>query len=103
MRAEATAALLEALAQLAVIVDLAVVDELQIPVGAGHRLMPAGDVDDAEPAHAQAGDGIGVDAAVVGSAMADRVAHPPEQRFASLGRKVETDVTGDAAHGRARL
>src|SRR5690606_5442302 len=47
---ERVAASLVTLPQLGTVVDLAVADELKLPVGAADRLMPAFEVDDAEPA-----------------------------------------------------
>ncbi len=50
-RAEAVAAGLQLGPQLGVVVDLAVEDDLDRTVLVGHRLVPPGEVDDAQPAH----------------------------------------------------
>ena len=64
-----------------VVVDFAVEHDRKAAVGGVHRLMAAGDVDDAEPPHAEAEVAIDEDAAIVGSAMADDVALRLNDRF----------------------
>jgi hypothetical protein len=68
-----------------VVVDLAVVDELQRAVGARHGLRAVGEVDDAQPAVAE-GDARAVVGALderagaVGAAVGEHVAHARERR-----------------------
>src|SRR5674536_397038 len=85
----------ELVAQLAVVVDLAVVDEPDGVVLVGDGLMAPGAVDDAEPAvaeaHVRALEGTGV----VGSAVHERRCHAPEEL--PVGRAGESE---DAAHAR---
>src|ERR1044072_6767225 len=61
-----------------VIVDLAVVDDLKRAIPVDHRLMPRGDVDDAQAAVAETDIRVNEDPRFVGSAMRDHVAHPLE-------------------------
>ena len=88
--AEAVAGAFEPAAQLAEVVDLAVEDDPDRAVFVGHRLMPAGQVDDRQPpmaqGHARRGfparlraEAGGVDALVVRPAMREHVDHPPER------------------------
>ena len=58
------------------VVDLAVEDDRVAAVLGEDRLVTAGDVDDAEAAHAEAEVAVGEHAAVVGPAMDDGVALP---------------------------
>ena len=75
---------LELRPQLGVVVDLAVEDELDRPVLVRHRLVGAvREVDDREPARAEADAPVGGDpgARAVGAAMGERVAHPRDVRL----------------------
>jgi hypothetical protein len=85
--------------ELAEVVDLAVVDEVQPAVRGRHRLAARRDVDDAESAHPEArGVGFAV-AQAIWTAMDQAVRHRLQQR--SRPRTVEA---GNAAHlGEARL
>ena len=67
-------AALELAAQRGMIDDLAVEHDRMAAVGAEDRLVSAGDVDDAEPAHAEAEVAVDQIAGIVGSAMAQAVA-----------------------------
>ena len=60
--------------------------------------MAGGEIDDAEPPHADAAAAIDVDALVVGAAMADLVAHRVHAR--TLGGLIEEDEAGNTAHRR---
>ena len=71
----------ELLPQLLVVVDLAVEDHLQVAVFVRDRLVPAGEVDDAEPTHAEPEATFDEGAPVVGPPMPDGVAHPPDLRL----------------------
>ena len=64
-------AALELAAKFGMIEDLAVEDDRVARVGAEDRLVPAFDVDDAEPAHPEAEIAVGEIAGVVGTAMAN--------------------------------
>jgi hypothetical protein len=71
---EHTAERLQLAPQVTEIVDLAVEDQRVAAVGRVEGLMPAFDVDDAQPAHPEAEVAIGHHALVVGAAVQDRVA-----------------------------
>ena len=62
------------LADLAVIVDLAVEDDHEAAVGAVHRLVPAGDVEDREPTHPEPEAAVDERPALVRPAVEDGVA-----------------------------
>ena len=80
-------------AQLGVVVDLAVVDDDHRPVGVGHRLRAAGDVEDRQPAVPEAHAVADEEAVAVRPAVHDRVGHRPHERgVAEAGRPC------DAAH-----
>ena len=84
--------------QLAVVVDLAVEYDRVRAVFGGHRLPPAREVDDAEPAHPEA-DGTGDEAAfVVRPTMTNRAAHRPDQGGIDGALGVPVDDAYDAAH-----
>ena len=76
-------AALELAAQLGMIEDLAVEDDRVAAVGAEDRLVAALDVDDAEPAHAEAEIAVDEIAGIVGAAMANRVAGGGDARPAA--------------------
>ena len=78
-----------------VIVDLAVEHDQDVAVLVRDRLVPAGQVDDAEPPHAEADPALDERAPVVRAAMADRVAHPADL---GLGDVSGADRPHDAAH-----
>ena len=83
-------------AQRFVVVDLAVEhDDCTLPSSLRHRLMAARQVDDAEPAHAEADAALDERAPVVGPAVADGVAHP---LHFGLGDGSGPDRPYDAAH-----
>ena len=95
VRAEGVAGGLELGAQLAVVVDLAVVDEPDGLVLVGHGLVPALAVDDAQAAVTEA-DGRRLEGAgVIGAAVHDGGGHAPEKL--PVGRAGEAE---DAAHER---
>ena len=66
------AGLFEGGTEIGVIEDLAVIGDPEGAVFVGHGLVAAGDIDDAEAAVAQGGEGIAVVAGAVRAAMADR-------------------------------
>src|SRR2546423_4390246 len=87
----------ELLAQFAVVVDLAVKYEPLTAIAVVHWLVPAFDLEDRQPAHAQADAATKIEAIVVGTAMTDRVGHPLKQA-AIDGRIVGAHNSSYAAH-----
>jgi hypothetical protein len=86
-------------AQLAVVVDLAVQDDVQAAVLVGDRLVAALDVDDRQAPAAETGRTPDVEALVVGTAVRDRRGH----RAQLLEPCPPTaDLTADAAQGGLR-
>ena len=65
-------------AQLPVVVDLAVEDHANRAVFVADRLVAAGKVDDAQPAHAERRAVADEHALVVWAAVTDDVTHPPQ-------------------------
>jgi hypothetical protein len=63
------------LAIVGVVVDLAVVNDLQRPVLIRHRLMPGRDVDDAQTTMTETDAPINKQTSIIRSAMRDYVAH----------------------------
>ena len=95
--AEDDAVPLEAGAQFAEIVDLAVEADDDPPAGVGHGLRAGGrQVEDGEAHVRQSGGGVMPLAAAVRAAMPLGAVHPPE-----LTRLETPDISGDAAHGQA--
>src|SRR6476661_7436132 len=72
---ERVAASVEVFPQFLVIVDLAVENDPFFSVGAVHRLMPAGQVDDRQPAHREACSAVKIKSVVIRSAMTYRSVH----------------------------
>ena len=77
-RPEGVAVALQDAAKLPVVVDLAVEDDPALAVRARHRLVPALEVNDAEPPHAERPAGKGVDPLVVRAPVRQRSAHRRE-------------------------
>ena len=84
----------ELLAQVEVVVDLAVVGDRVAPVGGVHRLLAVRDVDDRQPAVRQPARAAGDDPLAVRPPVLLAVVHPLQQRVVG----VESVVAGDAAH-----
>ena len=84
----------ELLAQVEVVVDLAVVRDRVATVGGVHRLLAVRDVDDRQPPVGQAARAARDDALTVRAAVLLAVVHPLQQRVVG----VESVVAGDAAH-----
>src|ERR1035438_3469332 len=63
-------------AQFREVVDLSVEDHPDCPVFVVNGLLPAGQVNDAEPAHTQPHRTLRVDPFIIGPAVNDRLAHP---------------------------
>ncbi len=78
---ERVAALLEILAQLPVVVDLAVADHPDRPVGIQQRLPPAFEVDDRQPAMAENCAVLAELPLAIGPAVPQRVQHPRHGRM----------------------
>ena len=101
-RPEAVAGRLELGAELGVVVDLPVLNDVDAAVLAGHRLMPSGEVDDRQAARGER-DGPGDHVAVVvRAAMHERGAHRRERRGVRPARTGGSKAT-DAAHLRRRV
>ena len=87
-------------AQLEVVVDLAVVEQLQLAIG--HRLQPrVREVDDRESQMAEADAVVGEDAATVRPAVGELVEPALDGR--ALRRTAEIDDAAESAHQRARF
>lgn len=95
---ECMAALEEFRSQLQVVVDLSVEDDLERAVFIGHRLVAAGQVDNAQATVTQRATLIQVTTKTVGAAMSDAVAHGPDERFGGA-LPATGDETGYAARG----
>ncbi len=99
VRDELVAARLEQPAQLAVVVDLAVVGQPDRVVLVGHRLMAClAQVDDRQAPVSEPDRPVEVKALVVGPAVSD-AARGPAQRLAIDRRAVITNCSCDSAHG----
>ncbi len=87
----------QALAQPAVVVDLAIANQHERAVLVSQRLLGVGDVDDRQTAHGERHGAVGQEAVAVGAAVHDAVRHPPAQ--VDVGRRaVEAQHPADAAH-----
>ena len=84
-------------AQCAVIVDLAIEDDLQRAIFVGQRLVAAVNIDDFQPAHRQADIAFDEIAVVVRPAMAQPVVHG-RQQFPPDRFPVKMDDAADSAH-----
>jgi len=81
MGAEAVAATFERGAQMREIVDFAVEDDAHRAVFVEHRLVAAGEINNAQPAHAQHGAGFGQHTPVVRATMDHFREHGTDARF----------------------
>ena len=95
---ETVPASLQIRSELPIIVDLAVEYDPDRPVLVRQRLMAAGDVDDAEPAHPEAHGAVHIDAFVVGTPVNDGLTHRPDDSRLDLLVPVVIELSGDAAH-----
>jgi hypothetical protein len=100
VRAKRVAARDQLVAQLAEVVEFAVVDDRQAPVLGTHRLVTGGrDVDHRQAPAGEADGTVDVRAVVVGATMDDRLAH--ELQDALVGEAVRArEDRGNAAHRR---
>lgn len=89
---------LEVTAKLEVVVDLAIKDDVPPPVGRGHGLGPAREVEDAEPAVSETDGGVSVDALGVRSTVGKGAGHGGQRRLRIARRVAMGGETGDAAH-----
>ena len=84
--------------QFQVVVDLAVEDDPDGAIFVRDRLLPGLQIDDCQAPHTQ-GDGLPhVEPFVIGAAMNDSVSHRAQKRRIRGSRRVDVDVSGDAAH-----
>ena len=97
-RAEAVPAPLERRAQLEVVVDLAVLDDLDRAVLVPDGLVAAGEVDDGETARRQGDRAVDERARAVRAAVAQRLVHGLERPRVD-GASVERGESADPAHG----
>jgi hypothetical protein len=95
---EAVAALLEARHQLAVVVDLAVLDDVDGAVLVRDRLVAAGEVDDRQPAHREADGPVEQHAVAVRPAVHEGVVHGGQGGRITAADAVERRLAADAAH-----
>jgi hypothetical protein len=100
-RAKPVAPALQLRAERVVVVDLAVEDDHDRAVLVGDRLVPAGHVDDAEPAHADRDARADVAPFVVGPAMKDGAAHGAKSRVGQSRIAHLTGEPSDPAHRRS--
>ena len=99
--AEPVAPGLQLAAQIGVIVDLAVVDQLDGAVLVGHRLVAAGGIHDAQPGHAQRQRALDPIALLVGASVPERPAHRFENGPRRRPPRPHVPVSRDAAHRQA--
>src|SRR5438552_1350585 len=81
LRAKTMASLNKVLAQFDEIVDLAVEDNPYRVILIGHRLVPCGEIDDAQTIERQSDITRAIRAAVVWSTMCDHLAHALKRHF----------------------
>ncbi len=98
-RAEVVAGFFEPLAQLLEIINFAVQNYPDRAVFIRHRLVAAGNVDDAEAPHAERHAAAVIKAIVIGAAMRDDAAHPLHQRSRQLAARLEIYESEYSAHG----
>src|SRR5207302_7682984 len=94
----AVPACFQALAQIGVVINLAVENN---PDGAGfvaEGLMPSGNVNNAEPPHTQPDRAVGVNAVIVRPAMRHHDAHLPHHGRVNARVLTELHDPGDSAH-----
>src|SRR5690606_12102509 len=84
---------------LAVIVDLAVVDDDDASGIVTHRLLALGEIDDRKAAVREPDVAVDKDALLVGPAVLLHRVHALEQGTRDLPAASEIDDTGDSAHG----
>src|SRR5260221_619346 len=90
---------LQLAAKLLVVVDLAVEDDHHGAIFVGDRLLATLHVDDAQPAHAQAGVVAEPMAVVIRATVPDDVRHIAQQHACFLGAQTAIHKAGYSAHG----
>ena len=88
----------EAAPQVLVVVDLSVEDDHLGTVFGEDRLAAAAQVDDAEPAHAEADGAVEVEPLVVGAAMPHGAAQAAQQRLGDGALPLPVHNSRNAAH-----
>ena len=96
------ASLLQGLTKRCVIEDLSVVNDPQSAGFIVHRLMTAGEVDDAEAAVSQCGLLVEEKTGVIRTAVGDGIRHASKNRCASMHR-LQRDKAGDPTHFESSL
>src|SRR5262249_33879096 len=91
---------LEAGPEVAVVVDLPVEHHPDRAVLVGQRLVPARQIDDAEPAHSEPDRTVRVDALVVRTPVMDGLTHCANNSGVDRFAPVFMKLSGYAAHGR---
>jgi hypothetical protein len=99
MSAEAMAAAFELGAEFWKVVNLAVVDDPCAAVFVEDRLMPTGEVDDAEAAHAETRAVGDVESLIVGTAVHDLLAHVVHESFGDVALASCAHHAGNSTHG----
>ena len=97
-RREAVSARGEVVAQLAVVVDLAVLHEVDAAVLVSHRLVAVLEVDDREPPGADPGLPVDHQPGAVGAAVGQRPGHPVEDVGIGPYGRIGRGDAADAAH-----
>ena len=101
VRGEHVPALEQLAGQLAIVVDLAVEDDLHGAVFVADRLVAGLQVDDAEAIHPEAERAVGQQARLVGAAVLDGVAHGAQRGLVHAARAVPEVDAVDPAHRQA--
>jgi len=99
VRAEAMAATFEIGAKVGKVVDLAVENDPGAAVFVEDGLVAAGEVDNAEAAHAETGAVGNVKSLIVGSAVHDLLAHVVHESFGDVALPSCAHYSGDSTHG----
>ena len=89
---------LQLAAEVRIVVDLAVEDDLDRTVLVPDRLIARLQVDDAQAPHRQANGTVGEEALAIGAAVGERVAHGLEGRAGGWGSAIELEDADDSAH-----
>jgi hypothetical protein len=100
MGLESMAACFEFALQIAIVVNLAVEDNRNLTVAAGHWLTPARQIDDRQTPHAERNSIVDQDSLIVGPAMSNHATHAVEHgaRFARVTMLISANKSGDATH-----
>ena len=86
-------------AKLHVVVNFPIEDNVPTPIGRGHRLGPAGKIENTEPAVAQADGGVTVGSLGIRAAMGQGAGHPRQDLLWGVRLVAKRGKTGDPAHG----